>query len=245
MDGTLDVFASSYIYDSDKNHIYVSVKAENVSTSQYGNYYTNYVLKYPLTDQEYEEYTYLCEGEYVQGLFFIQELDNQKTPEMLSKVNIAKRTYEYMIEYFPKGDKNPNKYQKLEIDVTDIDMSKMCVSIRGINYSTSSKSTIGQIELYYKKLARPNVYDNNAIYVADPTSVNYDIDKYYSIIQNITSFGYGTQIKHASPYPNDFPVLNGINWIPILFQNTINNKYISGSAVCRAAYVKKRGNFPF
>ena len=202
LDGTLNAFASSYIYDNDKNHIYVSVKAENVSNSQYGNYYTNYVLKYPLTNQEYEEYTYLCKDEYLQGLLFIQELDNQKTPEMLSKVNIAKYTYDYMIEYYPKGDKNPNKYQNLEVDVYYVDMTKICVSIRGINKSNLSKSTIGYIELSYKKMARPYEYDGDAIYVTDPTSVNYDIENYYTTIQNITSFSYGTNIKYANPYPN-------------------------------------------
>ncbi len=200
LDGTLDAFASSYIYDSDKNHIYVSVKAENVSISQYGNYYTNYVLKYPLTDQEYDEYINLCEGGYLQGLLFIQELDNQKTPEMLSKVNIAKITYDTMVEEFPDLTINVNNYNEMDIDISFADLEKICISIRKKSNSNMMKNEIGFVDMRYKKLAHPNVYDDNAIYVAKPTSVNYDIDKYYSIIQNITSFGYGTNINTTNPY---------------------------------------------
>ena len=203
LDGTLDAFASSYIYDNDKNHIYVSVKAENVSNSQYGNYYTNYVLKYPLTNQEYEEYTYLCKGEYLQGLFYIQELDNQKTPEMLSKANVAKKTYDKMIEKYPNTLLNPEKYNSLEVDILALNDNKISMNIRNGSKSNYLKTKIGSLDFRQTEYTKLYKYDNDVYYLFDPVEVfALDFDNYPYSLQNITSFSYGTNIKYANPYPN-------------------------------------------
>ena len=203
LDGTLDVFASSYIYDNDKNHIYVSVKAENVSSSQYGNYYTNYVLKYPLTNQEYEDYITLSKSACIQSLFFIQELDNQKTPEMLSKVNIAKTTYEYMIKSYAKSVLNPNKYNSIEIDITNLNENMISVSLRGASLKNSYTTAIGFADLEtIPDYTRVYKYDNDAYYIVDAYQVNVlKRDEYKNSLQNITSFSYGDRFTGTNPYP--------------------------------------------
>lgn len=201
LDGTLDAFASSYIYDNDHNHIYVSVKAENTSSSKYGNFYTDYVLKYSLTNQEYEEYTYLCDGEYLQGLLFIQELDNQKKPEMLSKVNIAKDTYKKMLELYPKTLLNPERYNSLEIDILELNENKITMSIRNGSKSNYIQSKIGILDFRQTEYTELRKYDGNVYYLVDPVELfALDIDNYPSSLQNITSFGYGTQIDNLNPY---------------------------------------------
>ena len=203
LDGTLDVFASSYIYDNDKNHIYVSVKAENVSYSQYGNYYTNYVLKYPLTNQEYEEYTYLCKGGYVQGLFYIQELDNQKTPEIVNKINVQKETYNKMIKQYTKSNNiNFKKYFSIDMDIYTFNTDEIEISIRNGSSSNMFSNNIGFITLLPNPTsAGVESYDNNVMKLGNAAKVNYkNLEEYQSSLQNITSFSYGTNISHTNPY---------------------------------------------
>ena len=206
LNGTLNAFASSYIYDNDKNHIYVSVKAENVSNSQYGNHYTNYVLKYPLTDQEYDEYTNFCKEGFLQGLLFIQELDNQKTPEIVNKINVSKTTYDLMVKEYTDSILNVDNYNKMEIDVYKADMESVSISIRESTIANSRKSYIGFVKLDYKLLANPDVYDNDVVYIDSPISVRFDTDGYKKSMENITSFSYGTTINRSSPYPYDYPL---------------------------------------
>ena len=211
LDGTLDVFASSYIYDNDKNHIYVSVKAENVSNSIYGNYYTNYVLKYPLTNQEYDEYTDLCDGEYLQGLLFIQELDNQKTPEIVNKINVQKATYDRMITQYTKS-KNINfkRYSRVEIDIYSVSDTEIEISVRNGASANKFNNNISWITLTTNKFAANiKTYDNAVTYVGSVEMVNYkNLEEYQSSLQDITSFSYGQNIQHAIPYPNDYPILH-------------------------------------
>lgn len=206
LDGTLNAFASSYIYDNDKNHIYVSVKAENVSYHEYGNYYTNYVLKYPLTNQEYDEYVYLNKGGYVQGLLFIQELDNQKTPEIVNEINIAVSSYDDMIEdYTLSKNVNLNNYHKVEIDVFTVNKNEIEISVRNSSTANSESNKIGFIKMSPTVTARIETYDNNVNRVGFPERVDYNHqDEYQSSLQNITSFSYGYNIINASPYPENY-----------------------------------------
>ena len=206
LDGTLNAFASSYMYENDKNNLYVSVKAENKSTSSYGNYYTNYVLKYTLTDQESEEYTYLCKGEYLQGLLFVQELDIQKDPEVLSEVNISKNTYEKIIRLATDSPKiNVDKYQTVNVDILKATLDDLSLDIRYPAWATYSvvkkrNLNIALVDQY----AIPKKYDNNVYWYSEPTAGDISFDDYLASTKNIISFGYSQQIKHFSPYPNDY-----------------------------------------
>ncbi len=212
LEGTLNVFASSYIYDNDHNHIYVSVKAENVSYHEYGNYYTNYVLKYPLTNREYEEYVYLNKGingdGYVQGLLFIQELDNQKTPEIVNQINIAVKSYDDMIEQYSSSKNiNFNKYYKIDMDIYVFNKNEIEISVRAADVSTKYTTKFGKIKLLPSIFAQVQIYDNNVNYLVEPAEVDYgNLEEYQSSLQDITAFSYGYNILNASPYPGDYPI---------------------------------------
>ena len=205
LDGTLNAFASSYIFDNDHNHIYVSVKAENVSNSIYGNYYTNYVLKYPLTDQEYEDYITLSKSGCIQSLFFIQELDNQKTPEIVNEINIAVYSYNEMInEYSQSPNINFKNYYQLEIDVYTCNKSEIEVSVRAADVSHKYNTTFGKIKLLPSILTNIYTYDNNVVYISNSDAVNYgNLDEYQSSLQDITSFSYCDRIMGTNPYSYD------------------------------------------
>ena len=203
LDGTLDVFASSYIYDDDKNHIYVSVKAENVSTHQYGNYYTNYVLKYPLTNQEYSDYVTLSKNGAIQAFYFIQELDNQKTPEIVNQINVQKETYNKMItEYTKNKNININNYNAFCIDLINFNNDEINISIRGASTSNNSRTLIGNLQITPSSFTQMHTYDNNVLYMGFAERVYFDhLDKYKDSLQNITSFSYGEKFTGTNPYP--------------------------------------------
>ena len=205
LDGTLDVFASSYIYDNDKNHIYVSVKAENVSTSQYGNYYTNYVLQYPLTDQEYEDYITLSKSACIQSLFFIQELDNQKTPEIVNQINVQVETYKDMITKYSQYKELNQNSNTIEIDIYTFNINEIEISIRNGSSSNMLNNHIGFIKLEPNKImAGVEMYDNSVMKLDDANWINYkNLDEYKSSLQNITSFSYGDRVIGTNPYSYD------------------------------------------
>ena len=205
LEGTLNVFASSYIFDNDHNHIYVSVKAENVSYHEYGNYYTNYVLKYSLTNQEYEDNITLSKSGSLQSLFFIQELDNQKSPEIVNQINIAVSSYDDMIEgYLTAPDINFNKYRQIDVDVYTCNKDELEVSIREAGPSNMFTSKIGKIKLLPSLLVGFATYDNNVKYMSQPAAMNYgNLAEYQSSVQDITAFSYGSQVTGTNPYSYD------------------------------------------
>jgi len=77
----------------DGNSLYLAIRIETKATQ---NYYTNYVLKYNLTNQEIKEMNVLfsqltLKGKttYIQAPFFIQEMSYLKTPEVVNKSYIT------------------------------------------------------------------------------------------------------------------------------------------------------------
>lgn len=81
-----------YTLDNNSSTLYYNVSVENKSSTS--NYYTQYILSYNLTEQELEDFTMLYSGNYVQERLFLQELDKQKTANVISCVNIEKTSYE-------------------------------------------------------------------------------------------------------------------------------------------------------
>ena len=200
-DDKLELLTSSYIYENDKNHIYVSVKAENISTHEYGNYYSNYVLKYLLTSQEYAEYTDLCKGGYMEAYLFVQELDNQKTPEIISNMNIAVSTYDEMVASYSKWkDVNLVGANELDIDLYEVKDDLIKISIKGGKYSTCSLSKIAFIKITPTVSTRIRRYDNNAIYFRPGAVLYNNKEEDKASLQNITSFGYLSKITNINPF---------------------------------------------
>lgn len=80
-----------YFKQNDKNNLYCFLNVENSANE---NYYTNYNLKYNISNTEYNEITMLVKGEYLQSTLFMQELDNQKIPVIINKMNVNKTTFD-------------------------------------------------------------------------------------------------------------------------------------------------------
>lgn len=77
----------------DGNDLFIELRIENKAST---NYFTNYILKYSLTDQEINELDILFKDfgsrtkeTFYQAPFFIQELSYLKTPEVVNKSYIT------------------------------------------------------------------------------------------------------------------------------------------------------------
>lgn len=92
---TLKCASVAYTKGEDTNTLYLSTRVENSASTPY---YTCYVLKYNLTDKEYDDLYMLHNKKYIQSGFFIQELDSQKNPTVLSKANITVGSYDKLVD---------------------------------------------------------------------------------------------------------------------------------------------------
>lgn len=108
------------------NDLFVELRIETKAST---NYYTHYVIKYTLTEQEITELDLLFVPRYnsrfdtrvtnYQAPFFIQEVSYQKEATMLSKMYMTKDAVEAVEDYFDRNKYNSNgnhiMYMKQEI----------------------------------------------------------------------------------------------------------------------------------
>lgn len=87
-------------YTSNKNDLYL--KMDITYPNNNNNYTTQYLLKYNITKQEYDDLKMLNKEEYIQAGFFIQELDNQREPEVIGKFSIYTEIYKNFLQSFNK-----------------------------------------------------------------------------------------------------------------------------------------------
>ncbi|MDE6058947.1 MAG: hypothetical protein K2G44_02790 [Clostridia bacterium] len=94
----INVGSCSYVYDTNKNELFLRTIITNSNNGS--DYYTMYLLKYSLTDKEYEDLEMLNRGNYIQAGFFIQELDKQKSAQVVANYTLKKNIYNEMLDNF-------------------------------------------------------------------------------------------------------------------------------------------------
>ena len=119
---------SSFIKKNDLNTLYVSVKVETKSTSD--DYYTDYLLSYPITEKEYEDLCMLHKEYYLQASYFIQELDNRRTAKIENVAKIDVKTFDNFITEANTWNTIKSVFKNFVIfDILDIDPENLYVSI--------------------------------------------------------------------------------------------------------------------
>ena len=109
----------------DGNNLIIELKIENKVGYEFSegvsSYFTNYILKYELTDQEIKEikalFTQLTSGEketYFQSAFFVQELSYLKTPTVVSKAYATEKG----LQTFEKHSDKENYFETNSIEAT-------------------------------------------------------------------------------------------------------------------------------
>lgn len=186
---------SVYTKDNDTSKLYISVRVENKNGSK--NYYTNYVLKYSLTKQEYNDLYMLYENNYVQAPLFIQELSKQKTATVESKVNITTSGYQKIVNKIMSADivtKNVFGTNDLDIDLiyasTDNDEQQLGLTIR--NSAGYKNMIVKNLQSRYLHLilnrASELSLSNNVFDIIQVSDREANLDEYKTTYTPITYF---------------------------------------------------------
>lgn len=80
--GELECNTRSFVLDSEPNNLYIGTYVETKAAKPY---FTEYMLKYTLTDEEMDDYHMLHTEEYVQATFMNAEISANKTPTIISQ----------------------------------------------------------------------------------------------------------------------------------------------------------------
>lgn len=88
--GEITCFASAYVINAEPNNLYVKAF---VSSNTATPYYTQYLLKYELTDQEMKDYHMLHDELYIQACFINDMISQMKTPTIISENKITIDAY--------------------------------------------------------------------------------------------------------------------------------------------------------
>lgn len=183
--GTLMCDTYIYFVANNKNNLYMSVKTDNAAGDV-----TNYVLKYNITNKEYEDLKMLYAGNYVQAPLFIQEMDNQKTPTIESCVSVTYNTYKMLLNSFTANHiKDIFNSNYLDIDITKLNTDyKLEVDVRDKNiedpinnshqlrkYSATMRPSVGLTfnNNVYNMIQLDARYDNFNEFKTTHQSINY------------------------------------------------------------------------
>lgn len=132
-DEEIDCDSVAYIKNDYTSTLYLSTK---VVTDGADPYYTCYTLSYPLTDKEYDDLAMLHQEKYIQAPYFIQELDNQKTAEVISKASITVEAYDGLLKSFI-DDKN---YSTRVFGTDDLEMDFLDFSVNDNTFEVNLRT---------------------------------------------------------------------------------------------------------
>lgn len=88
--GELECRTQSFIKkdDAEKNNLYIATYIENAN-----GYYTEYLLKYELSDKEIQDYDYLHHEKYVHAALLNNWISSNKACQIISKLDVDKETH--------------------------------------------------------------------------------------------------------------------------------------------------------
>lgn len=184
--GTLMCDTYIYFVENNKNNLYMSVKTDNAAGDV-----TNYVLKYNITNKEYDDLKMLYAGNYIQAPLFIQEMDNQKTPTIESCVSVTYNTYNMLLNTF-----NTNNMKKIfntnsiDIDITKLNTNReLEIKARDKDIENATNNS-HQLRKYEAKMsASVGLTCNNNIYNLLDIDINSDnFNEFSSTFQSINYF---------------------------------------------------------
>ena len=183
----------SYIPKDEPNNLYIATYVENP-----GNYFTEYMLKYTLTDQEVEDYHMLHNNEkgsyYIQAVFMNDVISKNKTATIISKLSVTKEMHKQI------GEKiiNDSDVKKL------MDCDSSDVLFHSYEYRPNTKS-------YFYMYIRPALKSYNHMYSTETIALvpmsattNYDFSKEPLSFSSYNLYSdFGIRVKY---FPDVVPI---------------------------------------
>jgi hypothetical protein len=187
----------------DGNNLVIELKIENKVGYEFStgvsSYFTNYILKYELTDQEIKEikalFKSLSSGEketYFQSAFFVQELSYLKTPTVISKAYATEKG----LQTFEKHSDKENYFETNTIEATFMGVENLyggdiyfanTFQIHPTMLSRYDQSqgtmTVAQITVYSTGSGCAT-YDGLKIYNSSKPDAHFTTDEYLQNFEN-------------------------------------------------------------
>ena len=171
--GELSCETVAYIMDGDTTRLYISTQPESPA-----GYYGNYILSYPLTQQEYEDLYMLHDKLYFQAGLFVQELDAQKRATVESHIDVEKETFEATERGLGRLAANhTNTTSNYTVDIVSINPEDLEFSVNVRKKQYRYKSQAG-----YSLIQKSEVY----------TVICYSFPAYYEYGTNYLKLSYPT-----------------------------------------------------
>lgn len=185
--GELSCETVAYTVDGDTTKLYLSTQPESRA-----GYYSNYILSYPLTEEEYEDLYMLHNEEYIQAGLFIQELDNQKRATVESHIDVEKATFEGIESAFKNASEELIDMQNATIDVIHINPNDLEFTVNVRERQTDFDPMIHSSELYMIDCYSTPFYfeyETDYLKLSDPSGfLARDLEQFKTKAHDITYF---------------------------------------------------------
>ena len=182
-----------YVLDSDKNTLFNKINLTYQNDD--GNIMKQYLIKYHISDQEYDDLKMLFKGNYYQAAMFVQELDNQRDAELVNEFAIDENTYKGLLKIVNEArsiDETFNGKYKNKIDSLIVTTIKPYpdtyysayyltyqIFTKGNNNNISSRETFNCVVLHNGAIIDNGVYtakDDTNIQVVELTDITQPIE---------------------------------------------------------------------
>jgi len=136
--GALDCTTHTFTKDEEPNKLYMAVYVEND-----GEYYTEYLLRYTLTEKEMSDYKMLFDKRTIQAAFINDQISKSKTPEILSEINLKKYCHDNYLSndkfaYMIHNTLTTDRSVSYDLILKDYDIDNDTFSIMMFTYHRSN-----------------------------------------------------------------------------------------------------------
>ena len=192
--GDLECRTYSYIKETEPTNLYMITYVENAGATPY---YTEYMLKYNLSEQEAEDYDYLYGSSSsiaLQSVFLNDEISKTKTPTIVSKTNMSVDAHKGMLEHVKQNDKVTNETigtNLVDIMLKDYSVENQTFSIYVYEryYSTNNAKTKTKIGVLPCKVGLTNIKESDGVYMRPLNDYRIvSLDDYKNSVNNITLY---------------------------------------------------------
>lgn len=200
--GELDCQTVSYVDPDEPNNLYMMIYVEKSDDRLSSNYYSEYILKYTLTDKEMADYKMLhgrSNNYYIQAVFMNNEIAENKTATILSHTYITSYAHTHLRESFAlQTAVTDNDYigtSRVDCILKDYDLDTQTFNVvvyERIDYYTCMTDTvkIGNLPII-RGLSKLNI--NNEVFTAPSVKGQYlinedKLDEYQQNIKTVTLY---------------------------------------------------------
>lgn len=190
--GDLECRTVSYVLDEEPNNLYIMTYVENASSDPY---YTEYTLKYTLSEQEMKDYKFLHKDGsdyYVQAVFMNDVISKTKKETIVSETKMNVKAHKEMRDNIKNLIPVDNLFKSTSLNILLDSFNESNQSFKVVIYPKFSNNTqmVIQQELITITPTRGNIKLNvlNNVYFAPNVYGDYDLTEDQINVSKVTYY---------------------------------------------------------